>query len=61
MKEYNKENLIFLAVVGLAGLTTFFTIVACTYVGKGWWAMPLPLAAIGYGIYSFIKKYLPKQ
>lgn len=60
MKEYNKQNLIFLAVIALAGLTVFFTIVLLTYAKHGLWSAPLPVAAIGYGVYTFVKKYAKK-
>lgn len=61
MKEYNKKNFVFLAVIALAALTVFFTVIILTYAKGGLWSAPLPVAAVGYGIYSFIKKYLPKQ
>ena len=62
MKEYNKKNLIFLAVIGLAALTAFFTVVMLTYVGKaGLWSAVLPVAAIVYGVYAFIKKFIKKD
>lgn len=62
MQEYNKRNLIFLAVIGLAALVAFFTVVMLTYVGKaGLWSAILPVAAIAYGTYAFVKNYLPKD
>ena len=62
MKDYNKRNLIFLAVIGLSALTVFFAVVMLTYVGKaGLWSTPLPVVALGYGVYCFIKRYLPKS
>ena len=62
MQEDNKKNLIFIAVIAFAALTVFSTVILCySYVGEGWWTMPLPLAAIGYGIFALVKKYLPKK
>lgn len=60
MKEYNKKNLLFLAVVFSSLLTVFFTVVLLSYLSGGWWALPFPLAGICYGIYSLCKKYIPK-
>lgn len=65
MQDYNKQNLIRIAIVALAALTVFFTVVLLWYanaeVGKGLWSAPLPVVAIGYGVYSFVKNYLPKK
>lgn len=61
MQEYNKKNLVFLAVIAIAALTTFFTVVLLTYAKGGLWSAPLPVVAVGYGIYSFVKNYLPKN
>ena len=61
MQDYNKKNLIFLGVIALAALTAFFAVVLLTYAKDGLWSAPLPVAAIAYGIYCFIKRYLPKQ
>lgn len=61
MQEYNKKNLIFLAVVFTAILAVFFTFVLLTYAKGGLWSAPLPVVAVGYGIYAFVKKYLPKS
>lgn len=62
MQDYNKKNLIFLGVIAAAALTVFFTVVLLTYVGKsGLWSAPLPVTAVGYGIYAFLKAYLPKS
>lgn len=61
MQDYNKKNLIFLAVVFAALLTVFFTVILLTYAKDGLWSAPLPVAAVVYGIYAFVKKYLPKS
>jgi len=59
MQEYNKKNLILFGILALVGLTVFFTIVLLTYAKGGLWSAPLPVAAIGYAIYRFLKDYLP--
>ena len=62
MNQQNKDNLIFLGKWALLALVVFFTVVMLTYVGKkGLWSTPLPLTAIGYGIYCFVKRYLKKK
>lgn len=61
MQEYNKKNLVFLAVIALAAFAAFFTVVLLTYAKGGLWSAPLPVVAVGYGIYSFVKNYLPKN
>ena len=63
MQDYNKRNLVFLGVIALAALTAFFAVVMLTYAveGGGLWSAPLPLAGVAYGIYCFVKKYLPKN
>ena len=63
MQDYNKRNLIFLGVVALAALAAFFAVVMLTYAVEsgGLWSAPLPIAAIAYGIYCFVKKYLPRN
>lgn len=61
MQDYNKKNLIFLGVVFAALLTAFFTVVLLTYAEGGLWAAPLPVAAVGYGIWAFLKAYIPKD
>lgn len=57
MKDYNKKNLILLAVLAIVGLTVFSTVVMLT--GGGWLSYILPVGAIAYGIYAFVKTYLP--
>ena len=61
MHDYNKKNLRFLAVIAVALLTVFFTVVLLTYAKPGLWSAPLPVVAIGYGVYTFGKNYLPKN
>lgn len=59
MQEQNKNNAIFLGGIFLILAVVFFTVVMLTYLDKsGLWAVPFPVAAIGYGIYAFIKTYL---
>ena len=62
MQDYNKRNAIFLGVIAAAALAAFFAVVLFTYVDKsGYWSAPLPIAAVAYGIYAFLKAYLPKS
>lgn len=59
MTDYNKTNLIQGAVILAVAVVLFFTIIA--FIGKHWWAIPFPVAAIVYGCVVFIKKYYPKK
>ena len=63
MQDWNKKNWILLAVLAGIGLTVFFTYILLWYanseVGGGLWSAPLPVAAIGYGIYTYWKKLWP--
>ena len=61
MKDYNKENLKFLLSVFASVLTAFSLVVLAYYIKDGWWAAPFPLAASIYGVYSLLKKYVPKK
>jgi hypothetical protein len=63
MTEYNKETLAQTIVYIAVGLVAFFTIIAAVLLinAGGWYAIPIPLAAICYGVYCFIKKYYPKK
>lgn len=63
MTEYNKETLAQTIVYIVVGLVAFFTIIASVLLinGGAWWAIPVPMAAIGYGVYSFIQRYYPKK
>lgn len=61
MQDYNKRNLIFLGVVFASLLAVFFTVVLLTYAKGGLWSAPIPVVAVGYGIYAFVKKFLPKS
>lgn len=63
MTEYNKETLAQTIVYIVVGFVAFFTIIASVLLIKAgsWWALPLPLAAIAYGVYCFIKEYYPKK
>lgn len=57
MQEQNKNNAIFLGLVFLAALVVFFSVVMLTYVGKaGLWSTILPVLALGYAVYSIVKK-----
>lgn len=55
MKEYTKDAIIRGAVVALAGLAIFFGIIA--FSTAKWWVIPIPALALGYGAFSFVKKY----
>lgn len=61
MQDWNKKNLILFGIMAACGLTVFFTFVLLWYVNKsgGLWCAPLPVAAIGYAIYTIYKKYFP--
>lgn len=59
MQDWNKKNLILFGIIALCSLTVFFGVILLDYAKDGIWAAPLPVAAIAYGIYSFLKKYLP--
>lgn len=59
MKDWNKKNLIFFAVVATVAITLFSTAVMLT--GGGWLSYVLPLVAEGYGLYTFYKKYTPEK
>ena len=63
MTDYNKETLAQTIVYIVVGLVAFFTIIASVLLinAGGWYAIPIPLVAIAYGIYCFIKKYYPKK
>lgn len=65
MKPWNKENLMWLAVVGTVALCAFFTLVLIfNYYGLGgkyWFAWLVALVPYVYGCIVFIKKYLPKK
>ena len=60
MTDYNKANLKNLCAGFLALLVFFFTVVAAWYVNKagGLWCLPLPVLGVGYGLYTFVKKYV---
>ena len=57
MKEWNKKNWILFAILATVGLTVLSTVIM--FSARLWWSAILPVAAIGYGVYQFIKKYLP--
>ena len=61
MQDWNKKNWILLAVLAGIGLTVFFTYILLWYAAKagGLWSAPLPVAAIGYGAYTYWKKLWP--
>lgn len=63
MTDYNKETLAQTIVYVVVGLVAFFTIIASVLLinAGGWYAIPIPLAAICYGVYCFIKEYYPKK
>ena len=63
MTDYNKTNLVQWAVLLAIAFVIFFAIIAwyfCATAG-GWWAFPIPLAAVVYGCVVFFKKYYPKK
>lgn len=57
MKEWNKKNLILFGILAAVGLTVLSTVIFLS--ARLWWSAVLPVAAIGYGIYAFVKSYLP--
>lgn len=63
MTDYNKETLAQTIVYIVVGLVAFFSIIASVLLinAGSWWAVPIPLVAVGYGVYNFIKKYYPKK
>lgn len=65
MKPWNKQNLIWLAVVGTVAICAFFTLaLIINYFelgGKYWFAVLIALVPYVYGCYAFVKKYLPKK
>lgn len=64
MQPWNKQNLISFVVIIVAALVAFFTIAAITIYfknGGAFWAVPVPVVAIGYAVVVFIKKYYQKS
>lgn len=60
MEDYNKQNLILFGILVFVGLTIFNTIIVFTSLKDNMaWAIPFPLVSIFYGLYAFLKKYLP--
>ena len=59
MNDYHRNAILRGAYLTLAGLVIFFGIIC--FIHSPWWAIPLPLAALGYGTYTFVKKYFPKD
>lgn len=59
MNDYTKNALLRGLVVALAGLAIFFGIIC--FAASPWWAIPFPFAALGYGVYTFVKKYYKKD
>ena len=57
MQDYNKKNLILFVILVAVGLTVLSTVIFLS--ARDWWSAILPVAAIGYGIYAFVKTYLP--
>ena len=60
MTDYNKKSLTQGAVLLLAAFVVFFTIILFHKAGWVWWAIPFPALGVGYGVYSFVKKYYPR-
>lgn len=64
MQLWNKINLISLVVILLAAAVIFSTIVGIAWyikAGNALWTLPAPLLAIGYGVYTFVRKYYPEM
>ena len=63
MTDSNKETIAQTIVYIVVGLVAFFTIIAFVQLinAGSWYAIPIPLVAIAYGVYCFIKKYYPKK
>lgn len=63
MTDYNKETLAQTIVYFVVGLVAFFTIIAAIQLigAESWYSIPIPLVAVCYGVYSFIKDYYPKK
>lgn len=63
MTDYNKETLAQTIVYLVVGFVAFFTLIAIVQLinAGSWCAIPIPLVAICYGVYCFIKKYYPKK
>ena len=59
MTEQNKQNLIKGAVVLVAFIAVLFGIM-CFATSK-WWMIPAPAVGLGYGVYTFVKKYYRKD
>lgn len=63
MKPWNEANLIWMIVVFTAAIVGFCAIVlSCDYLfmkGTAWLCIIPTLIGVGYGIYAFVKKYLP--
>ena len=59
MEDYNKQNLILFGILAAVGFTIFGWVIVITSLNGNAWALPFPLLATGYGVYKFIKKYLP--
>lgn len=57
MQDYNKKNLILFGILVAVGLTVLSTVIFLS--ARYWWSAILPVVAIGYGIYAFVKTYLP--
>ena len=63
MTEYNKRTLAQTIVYIVVGFVAFFSIIAFVLLvkAKAWWAIIVPLVAIAYGMYCFVKNYYPKK
>lgn len=62
MNDYSRKSLINLGIFILLALTIASFVVMCSQYASGktvpFIAFPLPVAAMVYGVVSFIKKYL---
>lgn len=64
MQLWNKQNLVSFAVILTAAVVVFFTIAALAIYfknGGAIWAIPVPVIAIAYAIFVFVKKHYQKS
>lgn len=61
MTDYNKKSIVQGAVILIAALVAFFTLILFDKAGWPWWAVPFTASGAGYGIYCFIKNFYPKD
>ena len=59
MNDQNKINFLQGSVVLLAFIAILFGIMC--FVSARWWMIPVPAAALGHGVYCFVRDYYPKN